>query len=263
MIKKGAFMWEFAINVNFEKVELANSLFKILKKDLSKFDALVVLTKEPPFNKIVLAVKKEFRPETEIVLLKTISLVICCYFKAEFLNRHLFLPSHDEIGVTAFKKALINFDKETDYFLISKNLRFEGNLYLESFYEFKLRKLREKWEELIKLANENRDYLVSVDAFNDLLKFLIDNLDICKDEIDVIEEEDEHYYVCDEGKKGEMMGSSALVSLLIDLSPQKINFYYKNENHATDLLKTIFDRRINLKACSSLQNFSNITPILR
>ena len=37
-------MWEFAINVNFEKVELANSLFKILKKDLSKFDALVVLT---------------------------------------------------------------------------------------------------------------------------------------------------------------------------------------------------------------------------
>ena len=258
-------MWEYSINISRSHSELASSLFNILRKDLEKFNSIVVLTKEHSFNKIVLAVPKSERPETEIVILRTVSLAICTYFKAEFLNKHLYLPSQDEMCVIAFKKALINFDKETDYFLISKNLRFDGNLYLESFYQFKLTKLRDKWEELVRLANENRDYLVSTDAFNDLLKFLIDNLDICKDEIDVIEEEDEKYCICEEGRKGEMMGGSALISSLIDLSPQKINFYYKNENHATDLLKIIFDRRLNLHSSKTLhiQTLSNITPIIR
>src|SRR5699024_9332215 len=113
-------------------------------------------------------------------------------------------------------KALINFDKETDYFLISKALNFNEFLYLESFYQFKLIKLRDKWSELIRLANENRDYLVSSDAFFDLLKFLIDNLDICKDEIDVVEEGD-GYHIYEEGEKSMPMNSSALISSLIDL----------------------------------------------
>lgn len=238
-------MWEFSINLQSDKSELAASIFAILRKELSPFKAIVARSEESGYINLVIAVPKEFRADAEVVLLRTITLAICQTFKAEFLNKHLYLPSQDEIGVTAFKKALINFDKETDYFLISKALNFNEFLYLESFYQFKLPKLRDKWGELIRLANENRDYLVSNDAFFDLIKFLIDNLDICKDEIDVVEDE-EGYHICDEGAKSEPLSSSALVSSLIDLSPQKINMYYRNENHATEILKAIFDRRINL-----------------
>ena len=86
---------------------------------------------------------------------------------------------------------------------------------------------------------------ISSDAFFDLIKFLIDNLDICNDEIIVVEDE-QGYYIYEEGKKSKILSSAALIGNLIDLSPQKINLYYKNENHATFVLKNIFDRRINL-----------------
>ena len=258
-------MWEFSINLSSSKSNLAASIFNVLREQLSQFKAIVARSDSAKFINIVIAVPAQHRADAEIVLLKTITLAICNTFKQEFLDRHLFLPKQDEIGITAFKKALINFDKETDYFLISKALNFNEFLYLESFYQFKLVRLREKWSELVCLANQNRDYLISTEAFNDLLKFLIDNLDICKDEIDVFEEDDGRYCICDDGKKCEILGDSAMVSSLIDLSPQKINFYYKNQNHATELLKIIFDRRLNLRSSKIMreQNISNISHLHR
>lgn len=257
-------MWEYSVNFGPKSDELASCFFDSIRKDILSCNGVVVLSKQKEGSKIVLAVDEALRPEIELAVLRSVSYAICNFFKADFLNRHLSLSNQDEMSMTAFKKALINFDKETDYFLISKILSFDGNLFLESFYRFKLPKLRDKWQELVRLANENRDYLVSADAFNDLLKFLIDNLDICRDEVDVIEEENERYYVCEQGEKKEAKGGSALISLLIDLSPQKINFYYKNETHATDLLKIIFDRRLNLLLANQNSRLnSNVTPLLR
>ena len=265
IVNIGGAMWEYSINFSFKNEKIALGFFDKIKKDVLKFNGLTVYAKQDEIIKIVLAVDKQHQPETEIIILKAVGDLICNFFKSTFLNKYLFLPNQDEMSVLAFKKALINFDKETDYFLVSKHFSFKENLFVESFYQFKLVQLREKWQELVRLANDNREYLVSADAFNDLLKFLIDNLDICKDEIDVIEDDNEHYYICEKGKKGEKLESLDLVTSLIDMSPQKINFYYKNENHAINLLKTIFDRRLNLKYTSNqtLNEYVNVTVITK
>lgn len=238
-------MWEFCINLQPNKSDLAASIFNILRKELCFSKAIVARSDGENYISIVLAVPRENRAEAEVVIMRVVTLAICQSFKADYLNKHLFLPTQDNLSLTAFKKALINFDKETDYFLISKVLNFDENLYLESFYQFKLVRLRDKWSELIRLANENRDYLVSADAFFDLLKFLVDNLDVSGDEIDVVEDDD-GYHICESGAKSGALNPSALVSSLIDLSPQKINMYYRSENNAVDLLKTIFEHRIML-----------------
>jgi len=146
---------------------------------------------------------------------------------------------------------LINFDKETDYFIISKNLILEGELYLESFYNFKLSRLQEKWGELVKLANENRDYLICKDAFFDLLKFLIDNIDVSKREIEVFEDENGYRIIpISESDLSEyenqVFTSESLVSSLIELSPRKIELYCSQENDATKLLTTIYEKRLNI-----------------
>lgn len=238
-------MWEFCINLQSNKSDLAASIFHILRKELGSFKAIVARSDGEQYISIVLAVPNEHRSEAEVVIMRVVTLAICQSFKANYLNKHLFLPNQDNLSLTAFKKALINFDKETDYFLISKALNFDEYLYLESFYQFKLARLREKWGELIRLANENRDYLVSADAFFDLLKFLVDNLDVSGEEIDVVEDDD-GYHICESGARSGALTSSALVSSLIDLSPQKINIYYHSENSAIDLLKIIFDHRVML-----------------
>lgn len=228
-----------------DKSDLAASIFNILRKELSFSKTIIARSDGEEYILIALAVPSEHRNDAEIVIMRVVTLAICQSYKADYLNKHLFLPNQDNLSLTAFKKALINFDKETDYFLISKMLKFDKSLYLESFYQFKLARLREKWSELIRLANENRDYLVSADTFFDLLKFLIDNLDVSGEEIDVVEDDD-GYHICESGVRSGALNPSALVSSLIDLSPQKINIYYHNKNSAIDLLKIIFDHRVML-----------------
>ena len=166
------------------------------------------------------------------------------------------------MSMMAFKKALINFDRETDFYLISKNLEFMQNLHLDSFYNFKLKSLREKWAELISLANENGDYLVSNDAFFDLLKFLIDNLEVCEDEISVFEDENGYFIKAsgsDEEGECRSLSKENLVTRLIELSPKKINLFCRSDDNTAGFLSKIFEERVNIcynKSVEKIENFS-------
>lgn len=249
-------MWEFSLNLHSESSDLAQNIFTSLKKVASTSDGVVTLHEGNGYICILVATDEDKRSEMENILSRSITKIICTYYKSKFLDKNLYLPSHDKIGTIAFKKALLNFDRETDHFIVQKYLTFENSLYLESFYEFRLKSLKSKWSELVALANENRDYLISSEAFIDLLKFLVDNLDICEDEIDVIEEEGGYKIYLSEGGydnqyENAIFNEEGLISSIIDLSPQKINLYCRAVSEATELLEQIYVERINIKTTST------------
>ena len=255
-------MWEYSIKLSKNNKPVADFVFSTLKQKTGKYKSVVVSTCDNKFYSISLAIDEKHAEYAQEILAKIIAKIICSVYKEDFLDKYLNLPTQDSINLTAFKNALINFDKETDYFIISKNLILEGELYLESFYNFKLSRLQDKWGELVKLANENRDYLVCKDAFFDLLKFLIDNIDVSKREIEVFEDENGYRIIpisendLDE-YENRIFSSEAMISSLIELSPRKIEFYCSKENDATNLLKTIYEKRVNLHSTISNEN-SNI-----
>ncbi len=244
-------MWEFSLNLSNE--ELAKYLLSNIKVIVKQTGGVVTSHKENGYTRILIGVNEVSREQLEKTLSRFITEVICTYYKSSFLDKFLFLPQHDKMGVLAFKKALLNFDRETDYYIIQKNLSFESDLYLESFYEFKLKNLKNKWTELVALANENRDYLISADAFNDLLKFLVDNLDICEDEVNIIEDEEGYkiFLEMQNGERGQYQNKTfndeGLISSIIDLSPQKINLYCNAVNNTTSLLERLYEQRIVVK----------------
>ena len=243
-------MWEYSIKTLRENKNIADKIFGQLKRKTGKFKSVVVSFFDEKFCSVTIAVEERYIENAQELLAKVITKAICCDFKSEFLDKFLMLPNQDDIIVSAFKNALINFDKETDYFLISKSLFLEGEIYLESFYNFRLSKLQDKWGELVKLANENKDYLVCKDAIYDLLKFLIDNIDVTKREIEVFEDKNGYrivpsYDVEEEEFENKYFSEEDLVSSLIELSPRKIELYYSTENDATILLKNIFEKRLN------------------
>ena len=102
---------------------------------------------------------------------------ICTFFKEEYLTKKLKTPNKSSIENYTFKKALVNFDRETDRFIIGKQLILEQNLNLDSFFHFKIKNLKEKWDELVNIANDNSTYFLAEDSFLELLKFLIDNIE--------------------------------------------------------------------------------------
>lgn len=251
-------MWEFSLNLKSENFNLAKKIFLSLNNFISKIDGVVTSHEEQEYISILIAIKEKDIVKVQTYISDCVVESICSDFKMKYLDKYLILPEYDKIGMIAFKKALLNFDKETDKFIVRKNLNLEKDVFLESFYYFKLKSLQEKWAELVSLSNENRDYLLSSESFVDLLKFLVDNLDIEEDEISVVKE-DGGYRIYIENNNlfsNKLISEESIVSSVIDLCPQKINLYFNESSKATNLLEKIFKERITINN-SSLKNIKN------
>ncbi len=258
-------MWEISLNIKSENKAIANLLYSTLLKSLQDINGIITLNEENGYVSILVGVDLKFKEQTKMIISSCVVEIICTSFKMKFLDNYLIFPRQDKIGLMAFKKALLNFDKETDKYIIKKNIVLNHDLFLESFYHFKLKALREKWAELVSLSNENSDYLLSSDSFIDLLKFLVDNLDICEDEISVVKE-DEGYkiYTVDEVQyQNKIFTEESIVSNVIDLSPQKINLYFKETSSAINLLERIFEERITINNTSIKNNYGTISTIYK
>lgn len=248
-------MWEFSLNLNTENFKLAKYFYNAVLPYVETIKGVVTSHEYNGYISILIAVPEDRSEQIKSLLLCTITEVICNDFKNDFLERTLLLPELDNTSLYAFKKALLNFDRETDKFIIKKNLSLENNLYLESFYKFRLKALHDKWEELVSLSNENKEYLISKESFIDLLKFLVDNLDICEEEISIVKEKDGYrIYSEDNLLPDDLISEDSMVSSVIDLSPQKINLYFNESSSAITLLERIFEERIIINN----SNFHNI-----
>ncbi len=251
-------MWEFSLNLKSENFDLARFFYNSLSAYISESDGVITSHEDNGNISVLFAVKDEQKEKAQMLIANAIVEVICTKFKADYLNKFLMLPEHDKIGMSAFKKALLNFDKETDRFIVKKNLNLRNSLYLESFYYFRLSALRDKWAELVSLSNENREYLISAESFIDLLKFLVDNLDICEDEINVVKEDGGYRIFSEECVLADgLISEESMVSSVIDLSPQKINLYFNETSKAISLLERIFEERItvNKTVCQNVKKF--------
>lgn len=240
-------MWEYSINVNHSNKNLVKFLYSAVKRFTSDCNGLVAVNEQNNYSSILIGVEESYKERLQNFLSKCITKSICSFYKNDFLNKNLSLPLNDELLALAFRYAMINFDKETDYYIITRNIEFNKEIYLDSFYNFKLKKLQAKWKELINLANDNREFLLDKSAFMDLLKFLIDNIDISTNEIDIVENEEGYrIFTSQEEEILEIGNNEDLVKTVIDLSPQKMNIYCNNVNRTIDLLSFMFEKRANI-----------------
>lgn len=223
---------------------MAKFLFDALNKNIKDISGILTSYEKNGKICVLTACDEIERPRLEFYLQNAISNLICTHFKEMFLNKQLVLPHKSEIELVAFKKALISFDRETDKYLINKFLVLTNNLEVESFFYFKLKPLKEKWKELVNIANDNSTYLLGEDSFVELLKFLIDNIDIAKEEVFVTLKGDD-VQIFDEGQE-QNLSKVKLVEYLMTESPRKINW----DADTPDLfLEKIFSKRIVYGAC--------------
>lgn len=240
-------MWEFCIQLNKDFLKSADFIYNSLKKDGAELGAIVTRLDRSENIDIMLACEEYDKARLKIFASNAIIETICTNFKQDFLVSSLKLPIKEGLYTQALRTALLNFDKETDSFLISKQLDFDKNINLEAFYYFKLKSLREKWAELSNIANENGYFLVNGENFVDLLKFLVDNLEITHDTINVYFE-GETYKIFD-ARNRNLSCNEDIVSSIISLCPRQINLYnLKDEDEKVLLLKQIYDKRLHFKS---------------
>lgn len=235
-------MWERSISV--KNSEIANYIFKRIKTDLDQV-CLVTADLQKGNNVIMMACEDYDTTRVKLFLTEIIIDVICNFYKNEFLESKLQLPLKDSTYIRALKKALISFDKETDAYIIAKNLNLDCNLNLDGFYYFQLKSLREKWEELAGIANDNGCFLISPENIVDLLRFLVDNLEIAHETVNVYCDDKEIKIYDDLNINYEIKEGDDLLSTLIGLSPKRINFFGDNTSDKYLLISQVFEKRLN------------------
>ena len=253
-------MFEFQITVSENNAKVAKRIFQDLKKVTEEFEAILTSYSESDKIYIVIACSQLEKPRLSFLISDVIADAISTFYKLEFIESNLKIPIKNEVNLKAFKKALVAFDRETDKYIISRALKIEKSVFLESFYQFRLKQLRAKWMEIIKLANDNASYLLCNDTFVDLLKFLIENIEISRGTINVIKKE-EKFLLCDEQfneidesqcplsqLEDEKCDEINIIAALIALSPKKINVYCNQfeNNPVLTLISQIFENRISI-----------------
>ena len=255
-------MFEFSIIIDENRAEEARHICREMKKNSNDFGAVITSYSENEKIYIIIGCSEIEKPRMKFFISDAIADTISIFYKLNYIEKTLKLHISEEIYLNAFKKALIAFDRETDKYIITHNLKIDKSVYIDSFYVFKLKQLRNKWQEIIKLANDNAGYLLCSDIFVDLLRFLIENIQISNNLVNIIKDEgifkicDDKFNKIDLENEGLCNLSSVdkkdneidLITSLIALSPQKINVYCDQcENSPTlTLISQLFGNRVSI-----------------
>jgi hypothetical protein len=122
------------------------------------------------------------------IALDALSDIIINDCKFHYINTSLRLPMIDDVNRHAFVRALTSFDAQTDKIIAKSLINLTPSFLLDSFYTFCIDDLKTRWQEVIALANENIGYLVCGNTFNELLRFLISNIESREREVHIFQD---------------------------------------------------------------------------
>ncbi|MBE7082919.1 MAG: hypothetical protein E7378_04550 [Clostridiales bacterium] len=255
-------MWEFCINLTDENIALSKKIYISLKQFCKQYGGIVTTYERCGCISILVSANKCDAERIKHFVQNLIGDIICEDFKLKYLQENLSLSNLDTVSKNAFLQALLSFDKESDKYVVQKFLELNNSIDVEAFYFFKMSPLREKWKELVQIANDNKAYLSSNETLVELLKFLVDNLEVKNESVNLIKEEgklffyDTNFNLLNENNLQDKDIDSTIISKLISYAPKHVNIYCKDSFNSglINLLKQIFDKRINFVSCDEIED---------
>lgn len=239
-------MWEYCIifQDNISSEYFKNQIFNTIKKN----NGIVTSLENQNEFRVLIAIPIIERFKIHNYIREKIAETILLFYKKEYILSKLDFDITKIIDMQIFLKALIVFDSDIDKEIILERLKFDSNLIINSFINFRLSFLKRKWNELVSLANDNEMYLLSKDTFLELIKFLISNLEYRYCTVNIFSKKD-CYFLCN--KEGEgiedflidkniVYDDSNLLTSLVALNPERIIFHCNN-NIKDKLIKTLYD----------------------
>lgn len=254
-------MWEFCINLSDKNIALSKKIYLALKDFCKEFNGIATTYERCGSISILVSAESCDEARYKHFISNLIGDVICEDYKLKYLQENLSLPNLDPVSKNAFMQALLSFDKESDKYIVQKFLVLDGSLDIEAFYYFRLSMLRVKWKELVQIANDNKAYLSSNETLVELLKFLVNNLELKNDTINLMQDDgkvcfyDINFKLIKQNDLSEDDIDSTIISSLIALAPKYVNIYSKDSfnSNLINLLKQIFDKRINILSSDELK----------
>lgn len=148
-----------------------------------------------------------------------------------------YLQSKIRIKNKTLIKVLINYDKKSDTVIAGSLFQLSPKILLDSIYDFSLSRLKYRWDEVIQLVNENYLQLTQTVLFNELLRFLILNMDYRMPEAHVMVI-DHQATICDQKLQPLPQNDEDIINALIEFAPRQI-FIHTDTNLAREIVERI------------------------
>ena len=243
-------MWEITITI---LPKYRHYLLDLKKKLIAEFKKDVICVCEKCDSNFVLSVATSKNIEqTKKFLKQFLSEIIIITNKEEFLRKNVVMENVSETCKSAFIKALMYFDYESDLKIVEECLNLDSNINVQAFYNFKLQVLKNKWNDLLDATSYNSIYSSNYEIFLEFLKFLIESIKPSFKEINIYFRDNIFILLDENGKKinkdncGKIYKDEVgLVTDLIMLAPLKIKFFCQNISQDTkNLISYIFNGRV-------------------
>lgn len=148
-----------------------------------------------------------------------------------------YLQDKIKINRTLLIKILVNYDKKTDMVIATALLKLGSVLLLDALYDFGISKLKYRWDEVAQLVNENRAQLTQKPLYDELLRFLILNMDHKMKEAHVMVVND-CPAVCNSKLEPIKTDQTNVLDALVEAAPRQI-FIHIDQNMAPETVKEI------------------------
>lgn len=148
-----------------------------------------------------------------------------------------YLQSKIRIKHQSLIKVLINYDKKSDTVIAGSLFTLSPCLLLDSIYDFALGRLKCRWDEVNQLVNENHIQLTQTVLFNELLRFLIMNMDYRIPEVHVMMI-DNRPTVCDKKLQPLPSHDEDIINALIEIAPRQI-YIHSDQTLAHEIVERI------------------------
>jgi len=242
-------MFELTLSIDLGKQKYLYDFQKKLTKDLDDQYAVLVCHNENGRSYLAIAVSDNKKEYLKAKVLCGITDIIVNVYKYNYFKEKIAAFSSNLLTLP-FLRAISIFDADSDYEIIKKEIVFDGEILIDSFFYFKLQFLQNRWAKTAEIIFKN-GISESESSMIQILKYLTENCENFTLVANVFLSENKlkiknfkgikHY-------KNDKNGASKFLTEIISLNPLKINltkdFDEFEKNKIFEILSEIFGEKI-------------------
>ncbi len=186
-------MFESTLSIDIKRKNYLDCIYGKLKPHIKLADAEVAYTKADDRVYLSIACEDGFKDVMHLEIVSQLAEIYAMGFKYDYLKKKLKI-NRENLLVKTLLNTMTVFDSNNDKKLIRNELYGNKVIAIDGFFEFRLKGVKEKWDEIISLTNENSIVFSDDRISGEFLMFLLD----------AIPEGEEGVKICKYGNKIEL-----------------------------------------------------------
>lgn len=179
-------MYELTISADKSQPQFLNYIESSLRPVISKIDGVIAQDYGKQNQYLTVACSDTFRVQLSNTMSALLSDVLAVGYKRLYLKENLSFMD-DNFYARTLLNTMSVFDNSSDKDFLRKMLDVRGGeCCLDGYYNFRMGRLKERWAELVRLANGNAHIMRDAELIKEFLAYLRDTLPVSVDTLSVV-----------------------------------------------------------------------------